>query len=120
MRLKQQQGEKTHSRDIRDPKQEAIDATYFTSSGEYGIPVSALKNSIISAAHKDIGIEKTLVRKALFIKCDDLGGILRMECKPPVMREDSVRVGAGLADLRYRPIFTAWSAIIHFEIDADL
>ena len=50
-------GKKTKTRDVRDPHQEFIDATYFTEDGEYGFPAGALKASFITAAHKDIGIE---------------------------------------------------------------
>jgi hypothetical protein len=35
------------------------------------------------------------------------------------MREDTVRVGAGSTDLRYRPEFRNWSMILNFEFDAQ-
>lgn len=112
-------GKKTKDREARNPEAEAEAATYRDSSGNYAIPVLALKSAIISAAHKDIGIEKTLVRKALFIKsAADM--MLPMQCSEPVTREDSVRVGQGSADLRYRPQFDEWSVEFVIEIDADL
>lgn len=112
-------GKKTKDREARNPEAESEAATYRDSSGNYAIPVLALKSAIISAAHKDIGIEKTLVRKALFIKSNpDM--MLPMQCSEPVTREDSVRVGQGSADLRYRPQFDDWSVEFTVEIDADL
>jgi hypothetical protein len=115
------QGKKTKNRETRDPDKEFQEATYRTDKGDYGIPLTALKGALICAAHKDIGIEKTLVKKAIFIPCKDSGGILKMECpEPPVMREDPVRVGQGSADLRYRPHFAEWSVEVQFEIDAEL
>jgi len=107
------------AREICNPEQEFKDATYLTDGGEYGIPVNALKASLIGAAHKDIGIEKTLVRKTVFIKCDDHNGIIKIECDDPIMREDYVRVGTGGADLRYRPEFREWSCEIEAILDTD-
>jgi hypothetical protein len=120
MMRQKQQGVRTKNRDARNPEAEFEAATYRTTDGEYGIPVTAIKASIIGAAHKDIGIEKTLVRKSLFIRCPDANGVLPMSCSAPTMREDLVRVGAGSADLRYRPEFKEWELTFVAEVDADL
>jgi hypothetical protein len=119
------QGKKTKDRSARDPRQDMEDATYRTLDGRYAIPLLALKNAIIGAAHKDLGIEKTLVRKALFLSStggNDRHGspLIVIDCDPPTMREDCVRVGMGSADLRYRPHFEAWSADVVIDYDADL
>lgn len=114
-----QQGKKTKARDVREPELEAEAATYRTEDGKYAVPAMALKAAIITAAHKDIGIEKTLVRKALFIDCPaDM--MLPMECSAPHVREDAVRVGQGSADLRYRPQFDQWSVKFCVHVDTDL
>jgi hypothetical protein len=112
-------GKKTKERSVCDPQAEAEAATYRTADGQFGVPLNALKASFISAAHKDIGIEKTLVRKSLFVLCSDPGGVLPMRCAEPVIREDNVRVGQGSADLRYRPQFTGWECDVEIEYDAD-
>jgi len=114
-----QSGRKTKTREARDPIQEMEDATYKTRNGEYAIPVEALKSAVVTAAHKDIGIEKTLVRKALFIQAG-LERLLPLICDEPRLREDTVRVGQGSADLRYRPQFDNWSVKFVVEFDADL
>ncbi|RME67213.1 MAG: hypothetical protein D6782_02990, partial [Alphaproteobacteria bacterium] len=114
-----QSGRKTKTREPKNPQKEAEAATYFTKDGRYGVPLLAIKAAIIGAAHKDIGIEKTLVRKSLFIK-DELGdGILPMDCDEPVIREDCVRVGSGSADLRYRPQFNRWAVKLRIVFDAE-
>lgn len=110
---------KTKNREKCVPEQEMQDATYLTVDGEYAIPAMAFKNSLITAAHKDIGVEKTMLRKSLFIKCSDANGCLPIDCEPPIMREDMVRVGVGSADLRWRPEFTEWACEITVIIDAD-
>lgn len=113
-------GKKTKTRDKRDPEQEGKDAAYYTADGKYGIPAMAIKSAMVTAAHKDIGLEKTLVKKALFIYPSVPNLILPMECDEPEIREDNVRVGQGSADLRYRPYFYKWSLEMAWEIDADL
>ena len=114
-------GKKTKKRDVRDPEQEANDAMYRTADGTPGVPGMAIKKAIIAAAHKDIGCEKTLVRKALFLVCDDPGLILPLvDFDDPEFKEDVVRVGAGATDLRYRPYFHRWAVVMTWEIDAEL
>lgn len=119
MMREKHQGKKTKNREIRDAELEFAEAGYRTASGEPAIPAMAIKSAIIGAAHKDIGIEKTLVRKALFLVCDsDL--LIPIKADAPIMREDVVRVGIGKADLRYRPEFSEWSAVVTFDIDGEL
>jgi hypothetical protein len=113
-------GRKTKERSVCDPDQEFKDAAYYTENGGYGIPIMALKSAIISASHKDIGIEKTLVRKALFFRCVDAGGIVPIRCSEPVMREDCVRVGMGSTDIRYRPEFRDWEMDVVCEVDTEM
>lgn len=103
----------------RDPAEEAAAATYYTADGSYGIPLLGLKASLISAAHKDVGLEKTLVRKSMFFADHDGSGCIKIYTDDPVVREDIVRVGVGQTDLRYRHEFARWRATIQTEIDAN-
>jgi hypothetical protein len=120
MMREKQAGKKSKEREVRDPQAEFEAATYRTEKGKYGFPGMALKRAIIAAAHKDLGIEKTMVRKALFLHIPDPGGIIEMDCKPPRMREDMMRVGMGSVDLRYRPEFEQWAATVDIEFDSEL
>lgn len=104
----------------REPQQEAESATYRTDEGAYGIPLTAFKAALVGAAHKDFGLEKTLLRKAFFVPSADSGRVVAMECEEPIVREDIVRVGAGQTDLRYRPQFDRWRVNILAEIDGEL
>ena len=118
-------GKKTKNREPVDPMVECEEATYTSTDGLYCIPLKGLKASIISAAHKDLGIEKTLVKKSFFMpgvhfeRRPENGPVIVIDCEPPTMREDYVRVGASGTDLRYRPEFSSWSAEIKAEFDAD-
>lgn len=114
-------GKKTKNRDIRDAKAEMEAATYRTADGYYGVPGLALKAAIINAAHKDLGIEKTLVRKSLFLRTDDPNKVIPLVMpEEPTMREDMVRVGMNQTDMRYRPQWDNWSIDVEFEVDAEL
>lgn len=113
-------GKKSKNREVRDPKGEGERAAYYTEDGAYGIPAMALKSAVIGAAHKDIGVEKTLVRKALFLVVNDRNAVLVMDCDEPEVREDCVRVGQGSTDLRYRPYFHRWAVDVTWELDREL
>lgn len=121
IREKQQKGKKTKDRELRDPEAEAQSCLHLTSIDEVGIPAVAIKAAMINVAHKDLGIEKTLVRKSLFIKCEDPSGVIPFsEATDPHIREDVCRIGMGSTDLRYRPQIDKWKADLSFEIDAEL
>lgn len=102
----------------RDPEEEAQASAYRTAKGEYGLPLTAFKASLVSTAHKDEGVEKTVVRKSLFIPNND-----STQCIPitydiePYVRTDTVRVGMGATDLRYRMCFEQWRAKFALWVD---
>lgn len=104
----------------RAPEEEADACTYRTAKGEIGIPLTAFKSSLISAAHKDLGLEKTLLRKSFFIPSDDPNRVVPITYDEVVIREDIVRVGVNSTDLRYRPEFRGWAAEITAEIDPSM
>lgn len=104
----------------RDPEAEGQAAMHRTSDGTPGIPARALKACVINAAHKDIGLEKTLVRKSLFIPTlDESGNLSLTSYSEPVIQEDIVRVSQGGTDLRYRPVFTDWSLTLEVIVDSE-
>jgi len=104
----------------RDPEAQAQACMYRTDDGKPGLPILAFKASLIAAAHKDLGIEKTIVRKALFVPCKDGNKCVPMVASEPICREDIVRVGMAQTDLRYRPEFREWSAEISVNYDAEM
>lgn len=129
MRDKQQTGKKTKTRDLRDPEAEGKAAAYYTEDGKPALRAVAIKAAVIGAAHKDLGIERTLVRKALFIHPAGRNAVIPLEISngngkvkevKMEIEEDPVRVGQGSADLRYRPYYYDWAVTTTWEIDADL
>lgn len=113
-------GKKTKNRSARDTNAEGEAASYKTEKGKYGMKAMAVKAAMITAAHKDIGIEKTLVRKALFLRCDDDAMVLEVKYARREITEDTVRVGMGSTDLRYRPYYYDWAMDMTFEVDEAL
>lgn len=109
------------AKEKRDAEQEALACAYYTDDGEFGIPAMALKSAMVSAAHKDYGIPRVTVQKALFIeRCGSQNIIpLVLEDKPTI-REDIVRVGQGSTDLRYRCEFWPWSCEITLRVDGSV
>ena len=113
-------GVKVKNRDVRIPEKEFKDAAYVCEDGRFGFPSGGLKKCLINAAHKDIGLEKTLLKKSLFILPDDtVNNLCAFESDEPLMRQDIVKVGMGSTDLRYRPEFRNWSMIVRIEVDSQ-
>jgi len=105
----------------RDPEAEALGSAYYMEDGSYGIPLTGLKSAIVSAAHKDLGLARTTVQRALFIPQSDASGNVPLELEgEPRIREDIVRVGNKQTDLRYRCEFFPWRARFSMIIDPEV
>lgn len=112
--LDAQQGKKA-PKVARDPEADYQSAFYRTKDG-YGFPAVAFKACTVGAARffgKDVRM--TDLRQCLFFK----GALSASDPQPlvelagdPRMREDVVRLGISGTDLRYRPEFWPWSAIL--------
>lgn len=114
-------GKKTKNRQVRYVDDEGQASAYVTASGEYGVPAGAFKKCLINAAHKDLGIEKTLVKKSIFIKCNDKNNVIPFTTfGERLIREDPVRVGMGSADLHYRMEFRDWEIDVPIDFDGEL
>lgn len=121
MMAAKQAGEGKKKLEPKDPEQCAKAATYLTQDGRYGVPVSAVKACLVGAAHKDIGVDKTVVRKSVFFYCDDPRGIIPFASfSDPVTRTDTVRLNGKTADLRYRPMFKEWQLSLYLSLQPDL
>jgi len=120
-------------KEARDPDADFVSSLYEMGDGVYGFPVTGIKNCILSAAHKDKGIARTGVMSALWLEADmvrvrpALAGaicdmpLVRIYGSKPEMREDMVKIGAGLqktAQLAYRAQFTDWAFNIRGRYNA--
>ena len=115
IRDKQQKKAKT-ARDIRDPNAEFEDSLYHIEGGGYGFPAVAFKAAAVNACSHVDGITKVHARGAFHIMCE----LVTIEGDKPIQREDMVRVGMGVADLRYRGEFKKWHCKIPVRFNANV
>ena len=97
---------------------------YFTLDGfnaaveagaRFGFPITAFKQAAISAAYRMGWVkDKMGLRGAFFLDgtAGDSGDMVEITGSVPTIREDMVRVGMGVADIRYRGMFETWAADI--------
>ena len=129
---KQMKKAKTKGHDAKDPVRDFIDSLYWldgepeekTEEGfakavqngaRFGFPSVAFKASAVAAGYRS-GVTKNLVSMYGAFHIDgefvEIKGI-------PEMREDMVRVGMGVADIRYRGEFKEWSATFQVKYNAS-
>ena len=112
---------RTRNREAADPEAEMNAARYLVGDVDY-IPATALKNAIIGAAHKDIGVTKVDVRKSLFIKADAMhpDGIplIVLQAGEPRNFEAPVTVGQS-KDLRWRPMWEKWGVSVKMIVATE-
>src|SRR3990167_9639973 len=122
-------------KEARDPQADFVSSLYEMGDGTYGFPATGIKNCILSAAHKDKGIARSAVMSALWIDAQmvrtrpALAGaicdmpLVRIYGGAPEMREDMVKIGAGLnktANLAYRGQFTVWAMKVTGRFNASV
>jgi len=94
--------------------QEALDKAY-EDGALTGFPLTAIKQSANSAAYRLGWVKNQMgLRGTYFLNGDfdrDLGTIQ----EKPEFRRDTVRVGMGSADLRYRAFYPKWSMEFNLE-----
>jgi hypothetical protein len=92
------------AKEAKDPEQQYKDCFYYCDDGAYGFPSIAFKAAAVRAGtYRDM--KMTFLRGAFHVN----GEYVRITGEPR-MREDMVRVGSGVADIRYRPEFPDWAA----------
>lgn len=129
---KQMKKAKTKGHDAKDPVRDFIESLYWidgepekkTEEGfaraiengaRFGFPSVAFKASAVSAGYRS-GVTKDKVSMNAAFHID--GELVEIEGIPE-MREDMVRIGMGTADIRYRGMFSEWSATIQVKYNAS-
>lgn len=128
---KQMKKAKTKGHDVKNPVADFIDSLYWldgepsekTEAGfadaikngaRFGFPSVAFKASAVAAAFRS-GVTKNMVSMNGAFHID--GEFVEIH-GTPVMREDMVRVGMGVADIRYRGEFQDWYAVFSVKYNA--
>lgn len=110
---------KNKKHEVRIPEEEFEAAKHKSPQGWDGFPAAGFKAAMIRGA-KMIGMVMKDTQTSFFVKADceetQLVEIIG-SCR---MRTDMVRVGMGVADLRYRPEYLNWSANLTIEFNAGM
>lgn len=110
MMLDAQQGRKK-AKVAKDPQADFERSLYRLPDGSFGFPATGFKAATVDAARYFQGVKMTELRQALLFHGVGPEQLVQIE-GDPVMREDTVRVGMGVADLRYRAMFETWAATL--------
>lgn len=111
--LDNMQGRKS-PKTAKNPDAEYEAAFYRLADGDYGFPALAFKAATVGGARFYSGVTMTALKQFMFMHGeagDDGRALIRIEGTPK-MREDVVTVGRNGSDLRYRPQFSTWHAML--------
>lgn len=126
MRTKQQAGSTSNKGTKKDPKdfEKAYEAAiHYSDEGWIGIPAPAFRNACISACRM-AGFKMTHAKLSIFVEADGFDAddgtpLVRITKGEPEYTELAVRNESGVADLRPRPMFRQWEAVVRLRFDLD-
>jgi len=99
----------------KDPERDYEESFYRLPNGNPGFPSIAFKAAAVSAGGRfSDGLKMTELRGSFFVE----GELVEIHGEPK-MREDMVRIGMGIADIRYRPEFPKWHVQLPIQYNAD-
>ena len=125
MRAKQEMGGVAKKGRARDPKNFAElfeQAKHVSRDGWEGVAAAAFRGAMISACRL-VGFKMTIGKLSVFIESD---GVSRLDGTPLVrihgeamQFESMVRNETGMADIRVRPRYDEWSALVRVRFDRE-
>lgn len=117
------QAKKGKQRDPKDFDDVFQQAQHLTRDGRNGIPAPAFRSAMIDACRL-IGFKMTHAKISVFIEADDFDaddGTPMVYINGDIERhEGCVRNETGVADVRVRPMWRKWSAVVRVTYDADV
>lgn len=134
---KQMKKTKSSAKEAKNPVEDFIESIYWMegkpteyteeafdeacrNGARFGFPVTAIKQATISSAYRN-GITKDMasLRGAFFISGEGSELLAEVNGCTPTMREDMVRVGMGVADIRFRGEFSSWYMDLQVSYNAN-
>ena len=134
---KQMKKTKSSAKEAKNPVEDFIESIYwmegkpseyteeafkeaYKNGARFGFPVTAIKQATISSAYRN-GITKDMasLRGAFFIAGEGPELLAEVKSCAPTMREDMVRVGMGVADIRFRGEFANWYMDLQVSYNAN-
>jgi hypothetical protein len=119
-------GSKAKSRKVREAKdfdQVCDAAVHYSMEGWVGIPASAFRAALISACRL-VGFKMTLARLSVFIVADgydrdDGTPLVKLIADKYERVDHPVRNATGVIDIRSRPMWRKWKAVVTIQWDGD-
>ena len=134
---KQMKKTKSSAKEAKNPIEDFIESIYWMegkpseyteeafdeacrNGARFGFPVTAIKQATISSAYRN-GLTKDMasLRGAFFIAGEGSDLLAEVKGCTPTMREDMVRVGMGVADIRFRGEFASWYMDLQVSYNAN-
>ncbi len=115
MMLAKQMKKPTEKKAAKSPEADYEASLYRHPAGGFGFPSVGFKSAMVGACRFAEGVKMTELRGALHI----VGDMVKIEGTPQP-REDMVRVGMGVADIRYRGEFPKWRAKLIIQFNASI
>lgn len=113
-------GKKREAKDFQRCYEEAL---HKAKEGWFGMPAPAFRNAMISAC-RIAGFAMTRAKLSIFVEADgfdfeDGTPLVRITKGEPRYSEMTVRNETGVVDIRPRPMWDEWEAILRIRYDAD-
>lgn len=104
-----------------DSEDGKLDACYqsIQNGAKFGFPVTALKQAAISASYRKGWTKDKMSLRGVFFIDGGYGDFMEIVSDSPIMREDMVKIGMGVADIRYRGEFQNWRATFTLKYDIN-
>lgn len=114
------QMKKTVKKEAKDPEEQFKECVYYLDDGGIGFPADGFKKAMVRGA-KQLGLVMTDMRTGFFVHGEystkEDRELVRLDGDLS-MREDTVRISGGTADIRYRGQMANWSATLKISYNA--
>lgn len=108
MMLEAQQTKTRAKKEPKDPVAAFEASKYLLPDGRDGFPAVGFKAAIVGAARLFDGVSMVQIKQLIRVVGEGPDQLVPLITDGPIMREDTVRVGMGTADLRYRAQYHPW------------
>lgn len=113
--LDKQMKKAKQAKGAKDPERDYKESLYEHPDGGFGFPAVAFKAAAVDACSHIANITKVEARGAFHIN----GDMVKIDGKPNP-REDMVKIGMGVADIRYRGEFRKWKCTFNLRYNTNV
>lgn len=85
----------------------------------FGFPANSFKMAGNSAAYRMGWVKNQMALRGAYFLASEDGELVEIKGDKPQLREDTVTVGMGSSDLRYRPIFENWYCDLILSVNTE-